>query len=128
MFRLLLSWLGKGPLDRVLTSVDRAFDNGTEREKVRADAVTAFVQAEAERRREAMQCPVFWAVWALFAVPLGLWFGAVCLDSIFLFSGNISVLPDSIKPYADTIFAAVFGSGAGVAGVQAISRAIRGRG
>jgi hypothetical protein len=66
----------------------------------------------------------FWAVWSLFAVPLGIWWAAVVLDSVFLFSGAIPDLPDSIKPWADQIFNSIFLSGGGVAGVQLVAKAI----
>lgn len=127
MFKALLSWLTGGVLDRLLSSVDHAVDNETDRQAIRAQVVSEFVRTSAESRQTAMQSRVFWWTWALFAVPLGVWWAAICLDTVFLFSGEIDDLPDSVKPYANQIFAAVFGSGAGVASLQAISSAIRGR-
>ena len=127
MFLTLFKWLTSGPLDRILTTVDRKMDNETERQKVTASVVQRYVEAESENRQAAMQSRVFWWVWAGFAAPLAFWFGAICLDSVFLFSGQIADLPPSVKPYASQIFAAVFGTGGGVAGLQAIASAIRGR-
>lgn len=127
MFKAILSWLTGGVLDRLLSSVDHAIDNDTERQAIRAQVVSEFVRTSAETRQTAMQSRVFWWTWALFSVPLGVWWAAICLDSTFLFSWDVSDLPASVKPYANQIFAAVFGSGAGVASLQAISSAIRGR-
>ncbi|WP_420415301.1 hypothetical protein [Roseibium sp.] len=127
MFKAILSWLTGGVLDRLLSSVDHAIDNDTERQAIRAKVVSEYVRTAAETRQTAMQSRVFWWTWALFAVPLGVWWATICLDTVFLFSGEIDDLPDSVKPYANQIFAAVFGSGAGVASLQAISSAIRGR-
>lgn len=127
MFSKILSWLAGGVLNRVLKSIDNSIDNETERNKIRAHAVERFIEVEAETRQAKMQSPIFWYVWAGFAAPLGLWFGAICLDSVFLFSGNIADLPASVKPYANQIFGAIFGSGAAVGSLQAIASAIRGR-
>ena len=123
----ILSWLTGGVLDRLLKSVDHAVDNETERQQIRAQVVSKYVEAAAETRQTAMQSRVFWWTWALFSVPLGFWFAAVCVDSVFQFTWNVADLPPAVKPYANQIFAAVFGSGAGVASLQAISNAIRGR-
>lgn len=127
MIRALLSWLTGGVLSRILTSVDRSIDNETERQQIRAQVVAKYVESAAETRQVAMQSRIFWWIWALFSVPLGIWWAAICLDSVFLFSFDVADLPASVKPYANQIFAAVFGSGAGVASLQAISSAIRGR-
>lgn len=123
----LFGWLTGGTLARILTTVDHKIDNETERQKVTADVVKRYVEAESESRQVAMQSRIFWWVWAAFAAPLAFWFGAICLDSVFLFSGAIADLPPSVKPYASQIFAAVFGAGGGVAGLQAVASAIRGR-
>ena len=127
LFTKILGWLTGGTLDRILKTVDTSIDNETERQKVTATVVQRYVEAESENRQAAMQSRVFWWVWAGFAAPLAFWFGAICLDSVFLFSGQIADLPPSVKPYASQIFAAVFGTGGGVAGLQAIASAIRGR-
>lgn len=127
IFTKLLGWLTGGTLDRILKTVDTSIDNETERQKVTADVVKRYVEADSENRQVAMQSRIFWWVWAAFAAPLAFWFGAICLDSVFLFSGAIADLPPSVKPYASQIFAAVFGAGGGVAGLQAIASAIRGR-
>lgn len=127
MLSLLLKWITNGPLDRILTSLDKSIDNETERQKVAGEVISKYIATEAETRATAMQSRVFWYVWALFAAPVGFWLGAICLDSVFLFSGQIADLPPSVKPYASQIIAAVFGSSAGVAGIQSVAAAIRGR-
>lgn len=81
-------------------------------------------RASAETVQAAMGHKPFWLVWSLFAVPLGLWWAAVVLDSIFLVSGAIPDLPGSIKPWADQIFNSIFLSGGGVAAAQLAAKAI----
>lgn len=122
-----LSFLTGGPLNRILATIDKRVDGETERQRVVADAVKHYVEADAQQRATAMQSRVFWWVWAAFAIPVAFWFGAICLDSVFLFSGTIADLPPSVKPYATQIFSAIFGSGAAVAGLQAVASAIKGR-
>lgn len=123
----IIKWLTSGPLDRVLSSLDKSIDNETERQRIVGNVVERVAVADADNRAAAMQSRVFWAVWALFAIPVGIWHGAVALDSVLLFSGHIADLPPSTKPYADQIVVSLFGSGGLVAGAQAIASAIRGR-
>ena len=123
VFRFLMG----GPLDRIMTSLDKSIDNETERQKIVASVAEKVVVADAESRSEAMKSRVFWWIWAAFAAPVAFWFGAVCVDSVFLFSGQIADLPPSVKPYATDIIRSIFGSGAAVASVQLLSSAIRGR-
>jgi len=123
IFRFLMG----GPLDRIMTSLDKSIDNETERQKIVASVAEKVVVADAESRSEAMKSRIFWWIWAAFAAPVAFWFGAVCVDSVFLFSGQIADLPPSVKPYATDIIRSIFGSGAAVASVQLLSSAIRGR-
>lgn len=90
-------------------------------------SLAAYQESE-KSRREAMNHPVFWWVWSLFAVPLGIWWALVMTDT-FLTSvaWGIPDLPEAVKPWASTIFGSIFGSGGAVAGIQTIASAIRGR-
>lgn len=127
MIGAVFKFLMGGPLDRIMTSLDKSIDNETERQKIVASVAEKVVVADAESRQEAMKSRVFWWIWAAFAAPVAFWFGAVCVDSVFLFSGQIADLPPSVKPYATDIIRSIFGSGAAVASVQLLSSAIRGR-
>jgi hypothetical protein len=127
MFGAILTWLSKGPLDRILLSLDKSVDNETERQRIAGEVISKYVAADAETRATAMQSRIFWYVWALFAVPVGFWLGAIAVDSVFFFSGHIADLPPSVKPYATQIITSIFGSGGAVAGIQAVASAIRGR-
>lgn len=118
-----LKFIFGGFLNRALAKID----SETERQRITGEVVSRYIAAEAENRAVAMQSRVFWWVWALFAAPVGIWFGAVCLDSVAGFSGHIADLPPSVKPYATQIVASIFGSGGAVAGLQAVASAIRGR-
>ncbi|PZP65764.1 MAG: hypothetical protein DI604_23525 [Delftia acidovorans] len=127
MIGAILSFFGKGALNRILDTIDKRVDGETERQQIIGDAVKHYVETDAQLRATAMQSRIFWWVWAAFAAPVAFWFGAICLDSVFLLSGHIADLPASVKPYATQIFSAIFGSGAAVAGLQAVASAIKGR-
>lgn len=90
-------------------------------------ALAAYQESE-KSRREAMTHPIFWWVWSLFAVPLGIWWALVMTDTFLTaVSWGIPDLPESVKPWASVIFGSIFGSGGAVAGIQVIAGAIRGR-
>lgn len=87
----------------------------------------ALSETQAGVIKAGMQTRVFWVVWSMFALPLALWWAAVILDSLFLYSGRIPDLPVSVRPWADQIFANVFWTGGGVAGASVLARAITAR-
>lgn len=125
MWRFFLSFLS-GPLDRLLSTIDRKIDSETERQRIKSEVIQSYIQAAAETRQVAMQSRAFWIVWSLFAAPLGLWWALVLLDtSITAVSWGIPDLPPSVRPWADIIFGSIFGSGATVGAAQAIAGAIR---
>lgn len=81
----------------------------------------------AETVQAAMHHRPFWIGWLMFVLPLGLWWNAVLLDSVFLFSGNIPDLPPSVRPWADMIIENIFMPGAVVAGATVLGKAIQKR-
>ena len=115
-------------MNRILETVDHKIDNETSRQDIRAKTIVRYAEIDAETRAAAMQNPWFWRVWAMFATPLGIWFAAIVFDTVWTpHNFGIPDIPLAIRPYADTIFQSIFGSGAVVGGLQAISAAIRGR-
>jgi hypothetical protein len=66
----------------------------------------------------------FWVAWSLFAWPLGLWWVAVMLDTTFAFGWAVPDLPNSIRPWANTIFENIFLPGAGVAAATIVAKAV----
>lgn len=135
MIAAILAWLG-GPLANALTAAYKAkLAAGNETERLVADGVIADVQRQIADSREAgaviregMQHRIFWVAWALAALPTVIWYGWGVADS--LANGglpDVAALPPQLKAYADIVFANIFYSGAGMAGVQVIASAIRGR-
>ncbi|MBG6211664.1 hypothetical protein IWQ49_006355 [Labrenzia sp. EL_126] len=120
-----------GPFNRIFDSVDHAVSNQSKRQEIRANAINRYAETAAMDRADARKYRVYWFVWGLFALPLGLWWALVLLDTVltgvFFVDLGIADLPKSIQPKADLIFASIFGSGGVALASQAISSAIRGR-
>lgn len=127
MIGKIASFLLAGPFDRIMKSVDHAVSNESQRQEIRAKAINRFAETAAEERADARRYRAFWVIWCLFSGSVGMWFFTITIDTIFDFSWSVSDYPPSVKPYVDTIFASIFGSGGLVATAQALSSAIRGR-
>lgn len=120
----MLAWLANlfagGLLDRVLDSADRYVQNQTDREKLRAD----IIREHYRQRADWMRAGGFWLM-LMFALPLGLWFGAVVVYSILWCAGcafpqpwTIAALPPPLDDWAAAIIVSIFG----VIGVSKIRR------
>jgi len=135
MIALILKWLG-GPLAAALTNAYKAkLAAANETERLVADGVIADIERQIEAGRtsasvvkEGMQHRMFWVAWSIAAIPTAAWFGWGMLDS--LCNGalpDVAALPAQLKGYADIVFSNIFYSGAGMAGLQVVASAIRGR-
>jgi len=106
----LFSWLSSGPLDRILSSIDKHGSDLTDREKIKTDAVTAYVQAQVSVANSRQ-----WWFPLLFIIPAGLWFAAVCLYSIlfcrlcaFPQTWSIAALPPPLDQWMGWIVTSLF--------------------
>jgi hypothetical protein len=105
-----LNWLTSGPLDRILTSIDKHGDAITDREKIKTDAVNQYVQAQVSIANSRQ-----WWFPVLFLVPAGIWFGAVCIFSVFWCktcafpqSWVIAALPEPLNTWMGWIVSSLF--------------------
>jgi hypothetical protein len=110
VFGFVLNWLTSGPLDRILSSIDKHGSDITEREKIKTDAVTAYVQAQVSVANSRQ-----WFFPLFFIIPAGLWFAAVCLYSIFFCrlcvfpqSWSIAALPPPLDSWMGWIVTSLF--------------------
>jgi len=122
MLSFLLSLIS--PLSRILDSIDKSTDAGTEREKAKLEAVKSFATVQASM----VNGPGKWLL-ALFVVPLGLhfWFVIIygwfwCAKCMFPQPWEIAALPPSIAPWGAWIIASLFGFGAAVMGAGIFKR------
>ena len=124
MLRLFLGWLAGGPLDRILATVDRSTDNQTERERLRAEAVTAYVEAQAAIANSRQ-----WFFPLFFLVPAGFWFAAVCAYSVLWCRGcafpqdwTIAALPAPLDAWMGLVVTSLFVGKAGEALIGRLRR------
>ena len=106
-----LKWLTGGPLNRILSSIDKKVDSVTDRERIKGDVIAAHYAT----RAAYMRAGGFWLMLA-FAAPLALWWGAVLAYSVFWCAGcaypqawSIAALPPPLDQWAGVIVTAIFG-------------------
>lgn len=121
VFGFVLNWLTAGPLDRILTSIDKHGDAITDREKIKTDAVSQYVQAQAQIANSRQ-----WFFPLFFVIPAGMWFGSVCLYSVlfcrlcaFPQTWSIAALPPPLDTWMGWIVTSLF---VGRAGSELIGR------
>ena len=107
---LVLNWLTSGPLDRILTSIDKHTDATTDREKIRSEAVSQYVQAQVSVANSRQ-----WFFPLFFVVPAGIWFASVCIYSVLWCRGcaypqtwSIAALPPPLDQWMGWIVTSLF--------------------
>ena len=116
----IFGWLASGPLDRILSTVDRKIDAETDREALKAEIIKTYYTT----RADFMRAGGLWLM-LIFALPLGFWFAAVCVYSVFWCAGcaypqdwTIAALPAPLNDWAGGVVISIFG----VVGVSRIRR------
>lgn len=107
----LLRWFLAGPLDRILTTVDRRVASETDRERIKGEIVRTYYR----QRGDWMRAGGFWLMLA-FAAPLALWWGAVlvysvlwCANCAYPQDWTIAALPAPLDEWAGLIVVSIFG-------------------
>jgi len=107
---LVLNWLTAGPLDRIMTSIDKHTDATTDREKIRSEAVSQYVQAQVSIANSRQ-----WFFPLFFVVPAGIWFASVCIYSVLWCRGcaypqtwSIAALPPPLDQWMGWIVTSLF--------------------
>lgn len=99
-----LSWFTGGTLDRILSTIDNKFDGDVEKDRIKADVTKEYVRAQAQ-----LLVGRTWWFQLLFVVPLGCWWTAVIIDSIFMFPNwDVAALPSPLDTWAGWIISALF--------------------
>ena len=96
-------WLTGGTLDRMLDTIDKKFDNETERERVKAEVTKTYITAQT-----SLLVGRTWWFQLFFVIPLGLWWTSVILDSIFMWEHKTAALPAPLDTWAGWIISALF--------------------
>lgn len=115
MLQWILTWLGGGVLDRVLTSLERKADNETERERIRTNVTIEEVKAEIGRRNaqkeillKESESAIQWLPRFTFGMTAAIYFMAVTIDSIFDLPGAVLALPDNEAAIMGVIVGGLF--------------------
>lgn len=102
-----LKWVAQlfvgGSLEKLLEIIDNKIDNETERERIKADVTKTWIDAQA-----SLLVGRTWWFQLFFVVPLGVWWTAVILDSIFGWEHDIAALPPPLDEWAGWIISALF--------------------
>lgn len=116
MIGSLLSLLSSGILKLVLRAYESRLAATASRDKLSADLAAEEIRAQIAARAEASKVLVaesgsFFSAGRLgrlvFVLPLGLWWAAVCLDSVFHFGWKISEVP-VLRDWGGAIVASLF--------------------
>ena len=116
------------PTRKLMHALSQFAGTDVEHERIKAEAQTKLIEAQASVISTGMQHRMFWVPWSIAAIPTAAWFGWGMLDS--LFNGalpDVAALPPQLRAYADVVWNNIFLSGGIVAGGTAIASAIRRR-
>lgn len=119
-----------GVIDKAIALMQRKAELEVDKEKLRTELTAEYMRQVVEETRimadfnkAKFSFPWFWMFAALFVLPLGFWWSAVILDSVFGFSWNVADLPTrEMKDAAGSMIEWLFYVGGGVAGVKAVLR------
>ncbi len=126
----ILSWLGGGVLDKLLTAHSKHQDTAVEHDKTRAKVLEAQISSELERQRLANQVRLatagFWEMRLITGTVAGcftLHLLLVTLDTCFAFGWKISAFPAPFDQWQGTILLSLFGVGVLSRGITAATTA-----
>lgn len=105
------------PLGKLLNLVDSQIDAGVERDRIKAETVQSYVNAQAQ-----VLTGRGWWFPLLFLIPAGIWFASVCLYSVlwcracaFPQAWTIAALPPPLNDWMAAIVGSLFIGKAGEA-------------
>ena len=124
LLSLFLKFASSGLVDKVLAYMDRkavlAGETEQARSHVRIELIRAAVQEAqimADLQKSKIQFPWFWIFVGIFVGPLGFWWAAICLDSVFLFSWNVATVP-LLENWGGQMIQWLFYVGSGVGAIK----------
>ena len=93
-----------GGLEKVLDVIERKMDNETKKEEIKAEVTKTWINAQAN-----LLVGRTWWFQLFFVVPLGLWWSAVIIDSVFQVEAwNVAALPSPLDEWAGWMISSVF--------------------
>jgi len=99
-----LSSVTGGSLKSILETIDKGMDDQTRKEEIKAEVTKTWINAQAN-----LLVGRTWWFQIFFVLPLGLWWTAVIIDSIFMFENwDVAALPPPLDTWAGSIIGALF--------------------
>lgn len=98
-----VSMIVGGSLDKLLATIDKRMDNDVMKDEIKADVTKTWINAQA-----SLLVGRTWWFQLLFVLPLGFWWSAVIVDSIFMFSWQVAALPKPLDDWATYMISALF--------------------
>lgn len=92
-----------GSLESILRTIDKGMDNEVKKEEVKAEVTKRWIDRQAD-----LLVGRTWWFQLFFVIPLGFWWTAVCLDSVFGWEHNVAALPSPLDDWAAAIIGALF--------------------
>ena len=118
----LLSILSSGMVDKAVAYLERKAALEADEAKVRATVTIETIRAAVEDTRimaglesRKLDSWLFWVFLSVFVLPLGFWWTAVILDSVFLFEWDVAALPRPLDEWAGRIIGWLFFAGGAAA-------------
>lgn len=100
---MFLSAFTGGSLEKLLDVINKKMDNEVLREEIKAEVTKTWINAQAN-----LLVGRTWWFQLFFVIPLGMWWTAVILDSIFGWEHDILALPQPLDEWAGWIISALF--------------------
>ncbi len=134
MITTLITWLAKLGLGSI---VDKTIDlmkyraqQETDVERLRTEVAIEQIKAAVDETRimaayneRKLEFPWFWIMASVFVCPLGLWWSAVILDSVFNFSWSVANLPTpQMQEWSGQMITWIFYVGSGVAVLKGLRK------
>lgn len=92
-----------GSLESILRTIEKGMDDEVTKEQVKAEVTKKWIEAQS-----SLLVGRTWWFQLFFVIPLGFWWTAVCLDSVFGWDHDIAKLPDPLDEWAAAIIGALF--------------------
>lgn len=108
----MISWIIKsiisavtgGSLEKILDVIENKMDNEVTKEEIKAEVTKTWINAQAN-----LLVGRTWWFQLFFVIPLGFWWSAVILDSVFMFQNwDVAALPSPLDEWAAYIISALF--------------------
>ena len=115
-----------GVVDKALDHMERRAELQNDRERLKSETTVALAREAvseakimADFNRAKLSFPWFWVFAGMFIAPLALWWAAVILDSVFMFSWSVADLPTpQMQEWAGDMIRWLFYVGSGVGALR----------